>query len=101
MVKRKVFERRKNMLKPKVPAKEFEKYGFKKCKGEYGKNNCYYLCIARGKKMIFVSDVFFDVINWDAADLRIHKDANCRYRDQRTYIDIIYDLIKADLLEKQ
>ncbi len=27
------------MLKPKVPAKEFEKYGFKKCKGEYGKKS--------------------------------------------------------------
>lgn len=36
-----------------------------------------------------------------ATDPRIHKDANCRYRDERTYIDIIYDLIKVDVLEKQ
>lgn len=27
------------MLIPKVEAKEFEKFGFKKCKGEYGKNS--------------------------------------------------------------
>jgi hypothetical protein len=27
------------MLIPKVKAKEFEKFGFKKCKGEYGKNS--------------------------------------------------------------
>ena len=26
------------MLIPKVKTKEFEKWGFKKCKGEYGKN---------------------------------------------------------------
>ena len=49
------------MLIPKVEAKEFEKFGFKKCKGEYGKSGCYYLCVARGVKMLFVSDVCFDV----------------------------------------
>lgn len=38
------------MLIPKVKTKEFEKFGFKKCKGEYGKNDCYYLCIAKGEK---------------------------------------------------
>ncbi len=87
------------MLRPKVDIKEFEKYGFKKCKGEYGKNDCYYLCIARGIKMLFLSPVFFDIINWEADDPRIHKKANCRYRDSRTYIDILYELIKADMLE--
>lgn len=35
------------MLIPKVEAKEFEKFGFKKCKGEYGKNGCYYLCVQK------------------------------------------------------
>lgn len=43
------------MLRPKVDVKEFEKHGFKKCKGEYGKIGCYYLCVSRGVKMIFVS----------------------------------------------
>nr|DAP18168.1 MAG TPA: hypothetical protein [Caudoviricetes sp.] len=88
------------MLIPKVEAKEFEKFGFKKCKGEYGKNGCYYLCVARGVKMLFVSDVHFDVMNWENEDPRIHKNANCRYRDNRTYLDIIYDLIKEDMLMK-
>lgn len=35
------------MLIPAVKAKEFEKFGFKKCRGEYGKNGCYYLCVAK------------------------------------------------------
>lgn len=86
------------MLIPTVKAKEFEKFGFKKCKGEYGKNGCYYLCVARGIKMLFVSNVCFDVINWEDDDPRIHKAANCRYKDSRTYLDIIYELIKADML---
>lgn len=87
------------MLKPKVSTKEFEKFGFKKCKGEYGKCGCYYLCVSRGIKMLFVSDALFDVIDWKDDDPRIHKDANCRYRDHRTYLDIIYELIKEDMLE--
>jgi hypothetical protein len=90
-----------DMLIPKVKAKEFEKFGFKKCKGEYGKSGCYYLCVARGEKMIFVSDVHFDVMNWKNDDPRIHKNANCRYRDYRTYLDIIYELIKADMLGRE
>lgn len=86
------------MLIPKVEAKEFEKFGFKKCKGEYGKSGCYYLCVSRGCKMLFVSPKIFDVNEWKRNDPRIHKDANCRYRDHRTYLDIIYELIKADML---
>lgn len=87
------------MLKPKVKAKEFEKFGFKRCKGIPKELNCYYLCVARGCKMIFVSDICFDVNDWQDNDTRIHKNANCRYRDERTYLDIIYELIKADMLE--
>lgn len=86
------------MLKPKVNVKAFEKYGFKKCKGHYGQNKCYYLCVSRGIKMIFISPLMLDVIDWKEDDPRIHKHANCRYRDQRTALDIIYELIKADLL---
>ena len=71
------------MLIPKVKAKEFEKFGFKKCKGEYGKQGCYYLCVANGVKMLLVSDVYFGVMDRarGCIDPRIHKDANCRYRD--------------------
>ena len=48
--------------------------------------------------MLFVSPAIFDVNEWRENDPRIHKDANCRYRDRRTYLDIIYELIKADML---
>lgn len=88
----------KAMLIPAVKAKEFEKFGFKKCKGEYGKQGCYCLCVSRGVKMLFVSDVYFGVNDWSDNDPRIHKNANCRYRDPGTYLDIIYELIKADML---
>ena len=86
------------MLIPKVKVKEFEKFGLKECKGEYGKSGCYYLCVARGNKMLFVSSAIFSVNEWIDNDPRIHKDANCRYRDNRTYLDIIYELIKVDML---
>lgn len=89
------------MLKPKVKASEFTKYGFKRCRGLPKQAECYYLCVARGKKMLFVSDVHFDVNDWDKNDPRIHKRANCKYRDCRDSLDIIYELIKADMLESQ
>ena len=87
------------MLRPKVDVKDFESFGFKKCKGEYGKHGCYYLCVARGCQMIFLSKCLLDVIDWNDSDERIHERANCRYNDSRTYLDIIYDLIKNDMLE--
>lgn len=89
------------MLVPKVKAREFERFGFKRCKGSLKKSECYYLCVARGCKMLFVSDVYFDMMNWNETDPRIHKNANCRYRDKRTALDIIYELIKADMLKSE
>ena len=90
------------MLKPKegVDISEFEKFGFKKCKGEYGRSGCYYLCVARGCQMLFVSESYFDIMAWDDNDPRIHADANCRYRDSRTALDITYELIVNGLLEE-
>lgn len=90
------------MLKPKegVEISDFERYGFKKCKGEYGRSGCYYLCVARGCKMLFLSRSYFDIMDWNDDDPRIHANANCRYRDSRTALDITYELIKADLLEE-
>ncbi len=87
------------MLKPKVPVEEFEKFGFKKCRGI--PKDCYYLCVARGVKMIFVSPVRFDIQDWREDDPRIHKKPNCRYSDRRTAEDILYELIKADMLERE
>lgn len=89
------------MLIPTVPAKEFKKFGFEKCAGEYGKSECYYLCVSRGIKMLFVSNKCFYVNNWKDDDPRIHKKPNCKYRDERTYLDIIYELIKADMLKSE
>ena len=87
------------MLVPTVKAKEFEKYGFKKCKGEYGKSECYYLCVPTGMKMLFVSNSVFMVLKWNRNDPRIHKRPNCRYRDRRKADDYIYRLIKDGMLK--
>lgn len=88
------------MLKPNCEAKEFEKYGFKRCKGIARESDCYYLCVARGCKMLFVSNRLFCVNDWKDDDPRIHENPNCKYRDHRDALDIIYDLIKADMLVK-
>ena len=88
------------MLRPKKDIKEFEKFGFKPCKGIPKELNCYYLCVSRGAKMLFVSPEIFSVNTWKDDDPRIHKAANCRYRDTRSYLDILYELIKADMLER-
>lgn len=88
------------MLRPKVNPKEFEKFGFKKCRGDYGKLGTYYLCISRGVSMIFVSDFIYAINPWQDGDPRIHKHPNCRYSDRRTALDITYELIKADMLEE-
>lgn len=87
------------MLKPKVDISEFEKYGFKHCKGIPKELNCLYLCVSRGAKMIFVSPVMYAINDWRDYDTRIHARANCRYRDQRDALDITFELIKADMLE--
>lgn len=88
------------MLKPCVPIEEFKQYGFKFCKGRTAKElGCYYLCVARGKQMIFVSKVCYMINDWDDNDPRIHSRPNCRYKDRRTAMDITYQLIKDGLLE--
>ena len=87
------------MLFPKVNAKDFEKFGFKRCRGISKDEECYYLCVARGCKMLFVSDFCFLIEDWKEDDPRIHKRPNCRYSNRRTALDIVYELIKADMLE--
>ena len=89
------------MLIPNVDMKEFEKFGFKPCRGLPKGLQCYYLCVARGCKFIFVSPKCFMVEEWRKDDLRIHDRPNCRYRDHRTAIDILYDLINAGMLKKR
>lgn len=69
------------MLKPKVKASEFTKYGFKRCKGYPKELKWYYLCIAADSKVLFVSDVCFllvigikmirEYINFQIANIEI------------------------------
>ena len=86
------------MLIPSVDVKEFEKFGFKPCRGIPRDLQCYYLCVARGCKFIFVSPKCFTIDDWRECDSRIHTRPNCKYRDRSTAIDILYDLIKAGML---
>ena len=88
------------MLKPQVPMSEFVKFGFKKCKGSYGRAGCYYLCIANGSKMMFVSNAVFDIQPWTADDPRIHRRPNCRYKDPRGEMEMLFDLITGGYLGK-
>lgn len=64
-------------LKPCVPEREFSKFGFRKCKGEYGRSGCYYALVRADNKMLFVSKVLFEVFDISDDDPRIHK--NRRY----------------------
>lgn len=87
------------MIKPTKPIEEYKKYGFKKCKGEYGKSHCYYLCVSRGCKMIFLSPLSIDIQQWLGNDPRIHDRPNCRYRDSRTALDIICQMAINGLIK--
>ena len=86
------------MLKPKVDVEEFTKFGFTKCKG-CENLDLYYLCMVRDSKAIFVSPTMIDIQEWEHNDPRLHKAVNCKYRDHRTSVDILYQLIKADMLK--
>ena len=84
------------MLIPIVDMKEFEKIGFKRCKRPY--NMCYYLCFARGIQYIFLSPVMVSINTWKDNDPRIHKKANCRYRDKRTALEFIVEMAKNNMI---
>lgn len=89
------------MLIPSVDIKEFERFGFKPCCGIPRDLQCYYLCVARGGDFIFVSPKCFMIEDWRKDDSRIHERPNCKFRDNRTAIDILYELIKAGMLKKR
>lgn len=84
------------MLIPIVDIKEFEKVGFKKCKKPY--DMCYYLCFTKGIQYIFLSPVMVNIVKWKDTDPRIHKKANCRYRDGRTALEFLCELIRANMV---
>lgn len=87
------------MVVPIAELKEFKKYGFKKCKGEYGKQNCYYLCVSRGVQMIFLSPKIVEIMPWEENDPRVHTKPNCRYRDTRTALEIVLQLVKHRMID--
>lgn len=64
-----------------MPEYEFSKFGFRKCKGMYGRNGCYYTLIRADNKMLFVSKEVFMVFDISDDDPRIHK--NRRYLKTR------------------
>jgi len=87
------------MLVPNVDIKEFFKIGFRRCRGRAGKVGYYYLCISRGRKVIYVSPFLFDIQDWEDDDPWIHVRPNCRYRDRRDVFDFLYQLIKSGMLK--
>ena len=89
------------MLIPAVEIKEFERFGFKPCRGIPRDLQCYYLCVARGKGFMFVSPKCFMIEDWRKDDSRIHANPNCKFRDNCIAIDILYDMIKAGMLKKR
>ena len=88
-------------IKDNVDLKELEKFGLKKQPKPY---TGYYICIARGIKSLMVCpdegnrEIIVD--KWHDNDPRVHKKANCKYRSNKQVYDVLYDLIKADLVEK-
>lgn len=92
-------KKREEMIKPTKPIETYKQYGFKKCKGEYGKSLCYYLCVSRGNQMIFVSPFMIEIFPWVKDDPRIHKNPNCRYLDKRRVIEIICEMAMNGLLK--
>ena len=85
-------------IKKDVTADQLAKHGFKRCKKPYPG---YYLCVARGVQIIFIGDGIF-VDDWHINDdPRVHKRPNCKYKSNKTVIDVIYDLIMDGLVEKK
>ncbi len=88
-------------IKDNIDLKELEKFGFKKQPRPY---KGYYLCIARGCKIVFIlskeagNRIMID--KWHYDDPRVHKQPNCKYRSGKMVEDVIYELTKANLIEQ-
>ena len=35
-----------------------------------------------------------NIVKWEGSDPRIHKNANCRYKDKRTALEFLCELVK-------
>lgn len=49
--------------------------------------------------MIFLSPFMIEIFPWVEDDPRIHKNPNCRYKDNRTAIEIICEMAMNGLLK--
>ena len=87
-------------LKPVVKASEFEKYGFKPCRGLPKSAESYYLCVKNGHRVMFVDSKHFTESEWPIKDARIHKNPNCKFSDKRTATEIECELVVNGLLEE-
>jgi hypothetical protein len=78
-------------IKDNVDLKELEKYGFKRMK------NHFYKC----KRNSYLKNLPNGCIEIDSATSLISQDGTGFFRkDEIIYQDTLYDLIKADLVEK-
>ena len=90
------------MLKPTVDVSKFEKFGFKKAKGEYGKVDCYYRILPWESKIAIATPKIFEIQNYINDDPSVYKSdkMNIRVNDRTRSLELIYDLIKANMLNK-
>ena len=85
-------------IKDNVDLKELQKYGLKKQPKPY---SGYYLCVSRGVQILFVTGARIIMVEkWRDYDPRIHKRPNCKYRSNKTILDVLYILIKEGLVER-
>lgn len=84
---------------PNTDIEEFERFGFKPCKGISRDKKCYYLCLSKDSTLFFVSPEIFCMEPWEDDDPRVHKRSNCKYRDKRTFIVVLFELINAGMLK--
>ena len=89
----------KSYLKPRVPEHEFGNFGFRKCKGEYGRYGCYYMLVRADDKMIFASKELLAVLNISDSDPRIHKNRRYLKTEGDSYC-VIKDLTEKGFFEE-
>lgn len=88
-------------IKDSVDLKELEKFGFHSYKLNRNQTN-YYRCFAVGCKLMLLNNVLKEIVidKWYDNDTRIHKTPKCLYKDRKTIEECLFDLIKADMVEK-
>jgi hypothetical protein len=89
----------KSYLKPRVPEHEFSNFGFRKCKGKYGRYGCYYMLVRADDKVIFASKEILTVFDFSNDDPRIHKNRRYLKTEGNSYC-VIKDLTEKGFFEE-